>query len=360
MDLRTLFFVALMWQPFAYAAADSKSLEGHYFLHGAMEMGAELLLRKDGTFSGGIAYGSADGIAKGSWHVEDNTVTLKTDAASRPPKELEFHARSRHSFSYLEPYLTYDKFYQPVRDNYVLQMVYSHYARSPEIEPVYAYFEFSQGASSQLLLSSTKSGEFWLPYDPQKTLKKIGFGTSRSSGPTKWYEVSPTTRALTIWWKKPKNQLISFGTPDEMGLLETQRYLRDDPSATERLKSNYMMTLAYEVTPPTIKPVDVYWQFKDGSTQQSVWANSSQKQLTLPFNPTRTLQKIGMRSHDSTADIKWFDVAPSERWLNFGWEPLTDNTENNLGVLFEDLQLAIEPNCLAVDFGNGKACFRRR
>ena len=110
------------------------------------------------VYPGGIAYGSADGIAKGSWHVEHNTVTLKTDAASRPPKELEFHARSRHGFSYLEPYLTYDKFYQPVRDNYVLQMVYSHYARSPEIEPVYAYFEFSQGASSQLLLSSTKSG----------------------------------------------------------------------------------------------------------------------------------------------------------------------------------------------------------
>lgn len=86
MDLRTLFFVALLWQPFVYATADFKSLEGHYFLRGAMEMGAELLLRKDGTFSGGIAYGSADGIAKGSWHVEDNTVTLKTDTASRPPE----------------------------------------------------------------------------------------------------------------------------------------------------------------------------------------------------------------------------------------------------------------------------------
>jgi hypothetical protein len=79
MDLRTLLFAALIWQPLAYAAAESSSLDGHYFLHGAMEMGAELLLRKDGTFAGGITYGSADGIAKGTWHVEGSTLTLKAD-----------------------------------------------------------------------------------------------------------------------------------------------------------------------------------------------------------------------------------------------------------------------------------------
>ena len=37
------------------------------------------LLRKDGTFDAGVAYGSADGFAKGTWQVENNTVTLKSE-----------------------------------------------------------------------------------------------------------------------------------------------------------------------------------------------------------------------------------------------------------------------------------------
>lgn len=35
-------------------------------------------------------------------------------------------------------------------------------------------------------------------------------------------------------------------------------------------------------------------------------------------------------------------------------------SNSDLSGLFQDLELAIEPNCLAVDFGNGKACFRRQ
>lgn len=84
MELKPLFFAALMWLPITQASADTPPLEGHYYLYGAMEMGAELLLRKDGTFAAGVSYGSADGFAKGTWQVENETLTLKsaTKAAS--------------------------------------------------------------------------------------------------------------------------------------------------------------------------------------------------------------------------------------------------------------------------------------
>ncbi|WP_322845292.1 hypothetical protein [Pseudomonas sp. B33.4] len=85
MELKTLFFAALIWLPITQASADTPSLDGHYYLSGAMEMGAELLLRKDGTFDAGVAYGSADGFAKGTWQVDKEILTLKS--ATKPASD---------------------------------------------------------------------------------------------------------------------------------------------------------------------------------------------------------------------------------------------------------------------------------
>jgi len=85
MELKTLFLAALLCLPATHASADTSPLDGHYYLTGAMEMGAELLLRKDGTFDAGVAYGSADGFAKGTWQVENQTVTLKS--ATKPASD---------------------------------------------------------------------------------------------------------------------------------------------------------------------------------------------------------------------------------------------------------------------------------
>jgi hypothetical protein len=90
MELKTLFLAALMWFPVTQASADTPPLDGHYYLSGAMEMGAELLLRKDGTFDAGVAYGSADGFAKGTWQVENQTMTLKS--ATRPASSNDLSA----------------------------------------------------------------------------------------------------------------------------------------------------------------------------------------------------------------------------------------------------------------------------
>ncbi|QRK84282.1 hypothetical protein JN757_00450 [Pseudomonas granadensis] len=88
MELKPLFFAALLGLPFTSAFAAAPALEGHYYLTGAMEMGAELLLRKDGTFDAGVSYGSADGFAKGTWAVENQTVVLKSQTKAASNSDL--------------------------------------------------------------------------------------------------------------------------------------------------------------------------------------------------------------------------------------------------------------------------------
>ena len=57
------------------APADA-SLAGHYYLHGVMEVGSELLLTADGRFRYMLAYGALDEAAEGCWSRKGDIVTL--------------------------------------------------------------------------------------------------------------------------------------------------------------------------------------------------------------------------------------------------------------------------------------------
>jgi hypothetical protein len=59
----------------ACAPADP-SLAGHYYLHGVMEVGSELLLKADGRFEYMLAYGALDELASGCWTRNGGVVTL--------------------------------------------------------------------------------------------------------------------------------------------------------------------------------------------------------------------------------------------------------------------------------------------
>ena len=50
----------------ACAPAD-QVLAGHYYLHGVMEVGSELLLKPDGRLKSMLAYGALDELASGCW-----------------------------------------------------------------------------------------------------------------------------------------------------------------------------------------------------------------------------------------------------------------------------------------------------
>ena len=51
-------------------------LAGHYYLNGVMEVGSELLLRKDGSFEFALAYGANDQYGKGCWVRKGSTVEV--------------------------------------------------------------------------------------------------------------------------------------------------------------------------------------------------------------------------------------------------------------------------------------------
>jgi hypothetical protein len=52
------------------------SLVGHYYLNGVMEVGSELLLKKDGSFEFMLAYGANDQYGKGCWVKKGSTVEI--------------------------------------------------------------------------------------------------------------------------------------------------------------------------------------------------------------------------------------------------------------------------------------------
>ncbi|WP_166221413.1 hypothetical protein [Pseudomonas atagonensis] len=355
MELKTLLLMAFLSVPFAQAYADVRALDGHYYLQGAMEMDAELLLRKDGTFSAGIAYGSAEGITKGNWYVEDNTLMLEQEPAAQPAKKLSYKLSRERTLDELKKYADNEK-NQLAKENYVLELRYDRQPPPPPLKPVIVNLEFDSGPPGQLLLSSNQQTDLWFPYDPKRTLKKIGFGTDHGQ----WFDVAPDSRAFNIGWKKRKNQPLTFEQPIGFDLATTRQYLTAEEQ--ERVDHNYWLTLFHfdPVSPPAIEPVVVHWQFEDGSTQKQVWASSQQNKLRLPFSPKKTLAKIGLHTQNSPDDLEWLAVMPDTRWATLDWQAYPDPANGDLSVLFQDLQLAIEPNCLAVDFGNGKACFRRK
>ncbi len=59
----------------ACQAGDAR-LAGHYYLNGVMEVGSELLLRKDGSFEFMLAYGANDQYGKGCWVKKGSTVEV--------------------------------------------------------------------------------------------------------------------------------------------------------------------------------------------------------------------------------------------------------------------------------------------
>jgi len=82
------FFLCLFLSACASSSeALNKDLAGHYYLQGAMEMGSELLLRDNGNFEAIMAFGSANGYAKGNWTQAGQRLTLHRQASDTASEE---------------------------------------------------------------------------------------------------------------------------------------------------------------------------------------------------------------------------------------------------------------------------------
>lgn len=70
------------------SAADqaASALPGHYYLQGVMEVGSELLLKKDGKFEWMLSYGNTDEQASGEWRAAGDLVTLVAGNGGKEPQ----------------------------------------------------------------------------------------------------------------------------------------------------------------------------------------------------------------------------------------------------------------------------------
>lgn len=72
--------------PASAAEPAASSLPGHYYLQGVMEVGSELLLKKDGKFEWMLSYGNTDEQASGEWRVAGDLVTLVAGNGGKEPQ----------------------------------------------------------------------------------------------------------------------------------------------------------------------------------------------------------------------------------------------------------------------------------
>jgi hypothetical protein len=336
--------------------AHSEELAGTYNLLGMMEMGANLVLNKDHTFVAEAYYGSAHGFAKGDWYLEDGIVRIESEPDLRPARRLEYQYLKTWSASELEEKARRDRTFTDTdwRDNYLLELDFLTQRNPPRALPDTLHFEFTDGSEASVPLSDGDVNRAVYPYTSDKVLRKISATTEQTPVPIQWLDVSPESRKFSVYWKKQKNQPIT--------LTEAEQLTSDE--AGEAVDSQYSFALHhYDPLPiPAIEPVDIYWQFQDDSIQHTLWSDPTQPRLTVPYDAKRELVKIGMRRAGSGDEIEWQDLTPQSRWISLLWAPYPNPANGDLAVIFQDLQLEIEPGCLIMTFafGTQKGCFRRQ
>ena len=67
---------AVLLPAFSLQAAEQTSFVGRYYLQGVREVGSELMLRADGSYSWMLAYGNQDHLSEGRWSRQGNRIVL--------------------------------------------------------------------------------------------------------------------------------------------------------------------------------------------------------------------------------------------------------------------------------------------
>ncbi|WP_419711925.1 hypothetical protein [Pseudomonas sp. NFX224] len=362
MRIRNLLFMLLGMVSGVNAATEKPGIAGHYTLQ-AREIVSRLSLAPDNTFEARIEYAGAEGSAKGRWKLVDNTLTLNSDAVVPPAENLLFNLSRTHSLADLQDARQPDggDTFKQAQSNYVLNLSYARSAPVPSIPPVMVSFEFNQGPAAQLLWSNAVGRQLYLPYTDQRTLTRVGLQSSPDQ-PPQWFTIAPQTRTLSLSWKVDRTTgQISYDKPDELGLTQSQQFFRNAPKALAQIDHNYILTLLYGVTaePPAIKPVDIFWSFDDGSQTSQRWTDSRQPQLLMPVPAGKTLKKLGMKLSGDQSP-QWVEVATGSRAIDLMWDERVNPAQmRDLSDVFKTLELHVKGDCLAVDLGNGQACYRQ-
>lgn len=90
-----------------------------------------------------------------------------------------------------------------IKSNYLFTLLQDVKFIPPVIEPVEVYWGFQDGTVQTQLWADAKNPVLRLPFDKQKTLKRIGFKGQGSAKPMIWIEVTPAGRMFSMEWAEP-------------------------------------------------------------------------------------------------------------------------------------------------------------
>jgi hypothetical protein len=345
------------------AATPAADIPGQYVLQ-VREMISHLKLEPDNSFSARIDYAGAQGAATGHWKQQGDTLILTSDAVEPPAQNLLFNLSRTRSLAELQAQhqAAAGDLLKQARDHYLLNLHYARSAPVPGIKPVTVLFEFNQGPGTQLLWNNAEGRQLYLPLDEQRHLARVGFQATADQ-PVQWFDVDPATRSLSVNWAVDRaSGQMSYEQPEEFSLAQSRQFFRYARQDLALIEHNYILALNYGVVaePPTIKPVDIFWVFDDGSEQQQRWTDSRQQQLQVSAVQGKALKKLGVKLAGDQAQTQWFEVAAGSRVLDLMWDERLDPARaRDLSGVFKNLDLQVQGDCLAVDLGNGPVCYRK-
>ncbi|MHC8316031.1 hypothetical protein [Pseudomonas sp. LB3P31] len=361
---KLLFFMLAGLYSGASIATPAEDIPGNYYLR-AMEVDSRIILQPDHTFTANIAYAGAQGEAQGHWDLSDKVLTLTSDEVEPPADKLLFSLSRARNLKELQAREQTDaaQTLKQAQSNYLLNLKYARSRPVPTIPPVTLVFEFNHGPAVEWLWDNAQGQQYYLPYSEERSLTRVGFQSADNAQVTQWFPIDPATRAMTLNWTVDRaNSQMIYQQPDQLDLGQSQHYLRNAPSALALIDKNYRVSMYYDMPadPPAIKPMDIFWSFDDGSSEQQQWTDSRQQQLRMPVSSTKTLKKFGVKLSGTAQETEWFDVAPDSRAFYLLWEErIRPGRGNDLSAMFKSLELQVDDGCLAVDLGRGVACYRK-
>jgi hypothetical protein len=192
------------WLSPALAAPASKSddLTGHYYLRNVREVGAELLLKPDGSFEWGMSYGAVDQYAAGKWQRQGDKVVLQT---ANPDKEPDFR-------QFRDGELRIRKPAEPGTWLAIVGM--------PSVGPMAGVeVTFESKAGKTVTAVTNRNGDASVEMPASDTWARAGLRLEASKAPLQWFAI-PAVRAAA--------HLTAFAVDDIA-------YLRPQPFKTMQL-----------------------------------------------------------------------------------------------------------------------------
>lgn len=347
-------------------AENNSDLVGHYYLRGVMEMGSEIILREDGRFMAGVAFGSVNGFAQGTWTVEGNSLSLHVGNPDGVDEKV-FHVQGDTGYSLkkakaIAPYNDdIAERLDALENSYILKMVFSPDVEAPSIPDLIVSVEYMDGS----VVPMHYGADDFLPFgrDESNLIRRVGVALADEADNVRWFDVDEDTLSFTVAWALKQGRFELDGL-DQASEAMLTAYYSDALSTGSYLTHQYKIYDYYidESPVPKIQSYDVYWRYDDGSVLAADWSESNKEFLMAPYEDGRVLVSISFSPKGSSeGKAKKYPVASDYRFFKFFWNFSSEShADSDLGEIFRDMTLGITKHCLEVPLNGSLGCYQKR